>query len=78
MCDVLRYLVPFVQFKKRKKHPWRSVTFSKVAGKKPTTSLKVTLLHGCFSRFLNCTNKTKSCKTLHINIKSLNNTFLDG
>ena len=25
-------LVPFVQFKKREKHPWRSVTFSKVAG----------------------------------------------
>ena len=22
--------VPFVQFKKREKHPWRSVTFSKV------------------------------------------------
>ena len=52
-CDVLRNLVPFVQFKKREKHPWRGVTFSKVA-------LKVTLLHGCFSRFLNCTNGTKS------------------
>ena len=22
--------------------------------------------HGCFSRFLNCTNGTKSCKTSHI------------
>ena len=31
-CDVLLDLVPFVQFKKREKHPWRSVTFSKVAG----------------------------------------------
>ena len=30
--DVLRDLVPFVQFKKREKHPWRSATFSKVAG----------------------------------------------
>ena len=29
--DALRDLVPFVQFKKREKHPWRSVTFSKVA-----------------------------------------------
>ena len=29
-CDVLHDLVPFAQFKKRKKHPWRSVTFSKV------------------------------------------------
>ena len=26
---------------------------------KPATSLKVTLLHGCFSRFLNCSNCTK-------------------
>ena len=25
-------LVPFVQFKKREKYPWRSATFSKVAG----------------------------------------------
>ena len=31
-CDTLRDLVPFVQFKKREKHPWRSVTFSNVAG----------------------------------------------
>ena len=30
--DALHNLVPFVQFKKREKHPWRSVTFSKVAG----------------------------------------------
>ena len=29
---VLRNLVPFIQFKKREKHPWRSVTFIKVAG----------------------------------------------
>ena len=39
-CDVLRDLVSFVQFEKREKHPWRSVTFSKAL-------LKVTLLHGC-------------------------------
>ena len=30
--DALRELLPSVQFKKREKHPWRSVTFSKVAG----------------------------------------------
>ena len=30
--DALRDLVSFAQFKKREKHPWRSVTFSKVAG----------------------------------------------
>ena len=23
ICDALRNLVPFVQFKKREKHPWR-------------------------------------------------------
>ena len=32
VCDVLRDLAPLVQFKKREKHPWRSVTFSKVEG----------------------------------------------
>ena len=32
ICDALHDLVPFVQFKKHEKHPWRSVTFSKVAG----------------------------------------------
>ena len=30
--DALRNLAPFVQFKKREKHAWRSVTPSKVAG----------------------------------------------
>ena len=30
-CDALHDLVPFVQFK-YEKHPWRSVTFSKVTG----------------------------------------------
>ena len=28
MCDALRDLVPCLQFKKREKHPWRSVTSS--------------------------------------------------
>ena len=58
-CGALRDLVPFVQFKKREKHPWRSVNFSKIS-LKPATLLKLALLHGCFSRFLNCTNGTKS------------------
>ena len=30
--DALHDLVPFVQFKKPEKRPWRSVTFSKIAG----------------------------------------------
>ena len=32
-CGALRDLVAFVQFKKREKYPWRSVSFSKVENK---------------------------------------------
>ena len=32
ICDALRDLVAFMLFKEREKHPWRRVTFSKVAG----------------------------------------------
>ena len=32
----------------------------------PATLLKLTLLHGCFARFLNCTNCTKSLKASHM------------
>ena len=32
ICGALHDMVPFEQFKNRGKHPWRSVTFSKVAG----------------------------------------------
>ena len=60
ICDALRDLVPFVQFTKREKHPWTSVTCGKVAG--------FSLLHGCFSLFVNCTNGTKSRKT-HLFLK---------
>ena len=49
ICHVLRDLVPFMQFKKRENHPW----------KKDCKFTKKTLLHGCFSRFLNCTSGTK-------------------
>ena len=59
-CGALRDLLPFVQFKEREKHPWRSVNFRKVAG------LNLTLLHGCFSRFVNCTNGTKLRNVSHI------------
>ena len=31
ICDALRDLAPFVQIKKREKHPWRSLNFNKVA-----------------------------------------------
>ena len=36
----------------------------------PATLLKLTLLHGCFSRFLNCTNGTKSCNASHMTSSS--------
>ena len=62
ICDVLRDLVPFVQSKKREKHPWRNVTFRL----KPVTLLKVTLLHGCVSCFLNCKNGAKSRDASHL------------
>ena len=67
LWEALRHLVLFAQFNKREKHSWRSVTFSKVVGfSLPATLLKATLLHGCFSRFLNCTNGSKLRKASHI------------
>ena len=47
--DALRDLVPFVQFKNMKN----------THGGVLILVLKLTLLHGCFSHFLNCTNDTK-------------------
>ena len=32
ICDALRNLVPFAQFKKCEKHPWKGITVGKVAG----------------------------------------------
>ena len=63
--DAWRNLVPFVQFKKCEKHPWRSATFSKVAS---ATLLKVTLLHGCFSR-LKIEQMVPHCVTPQISSK---------
>ena len=61
--DALRGLIQFVQIKNVKKIQWRIVTFSKLQAK-----LKVTLLHGCFSRFLNCTNCSKLLKASPISM----------
>ena len=43
----------------------------KVAGLSnlPATLIEATILHGCFSHYLNCTNGTKSHETSHINLK---------
>ena len=54
ICDALRNLIVFMQFQKREKQPLRSVIF------------KVALLHGCFLRFLNCANATKSRNASHM------------
>ena len=61
-CDALRHLIPFIQFEKREKHPWKVLLLIKWV--KPAILLKVTLLNGCFSRFLNCRNGTKTRKAL--------------
>ena len=45
MRDALRDLVPFVQFKKREKRLWRSVTLIKL--QVLTILVKVTLLYRC-------------------------------
>ena len=64
MTDVLRDLVLFAQFKKREKHGGLLLLVKLQAS--PTTLRKVKLLHGCFSRFLNCTNGTKLRNPSHI------------
>ena len=61
--DALRDLVPFVQFKKREKHPWRCVVFSKVAACNFTKSNTPPWV---FSLFANCADGTKSRKASYI------------
>ena len=64
--EAFRDLVPFVQFKKkREKHPWSDVTFSKVEACNFTKSK---LLHGCFHVFLTFTNGTKSRNAPHMKL----------
>ena len=50
-------LEPFVEFKKREKHLWRSVTLCP----------KETFAHGCLSRFLNCKIGTKFRRASQMN-----------
>ena len=58
-------LLTFVQFEKREKYLKRIVTWRRV---QPATSLKVTVLHGCFSHFINCINGTKSRNAPQISV----------
>ena len=55
ICGALRDLMPCAQFKKREKYPWRKVTFTSAGNFTKSNT-------GFFSRFLNCTNGTKSRK----------------
>ena len=57
ICDALRDFVPFVYSLKNVENTHGGVLI---------LVLKVTLLHGCFSHFLNCTNGTKSRNASHI------------
>ena len=45
---------------------------------KTWTLLKTTLLHGCFSHFLTCTNGTKSCKASHMMLTICWNNSIHG
>ena len=53
------YFAPFAAICTVQK-TWKASLFQ------PATLIKVTLLDGCFSRFLNCTNGTKSRKASYI------------
>ena len=64
ICDALRDFVPLVQIK-NVKNTHRGVLGLNLR-LKPEALLKVTLLHVCFSRFLNCTNDTKLRKASHM------------
>ena len=59
-CDALHNLVPFVQLKKPEKNMHGGVLLLVQLQAKSLQLLKVTLLHGCFLHFLNCTNGTKT------------------
>ena len=60
--DALRDLVPFVQFKKREKHLWRSVTFSKVVSfAKSSTPLWVFFMFFKFRRIILNRAKHRKC-----------------
>ena len=65
ICDALRDLVPFAQFKEMKNS--HTGVFLLVKLQALATLVKVTLLHGYFSCFLNRTNEIKSlCVTRNI------------
>ena len=67
---MLRDLIPFVQFKKYEKHPWRNVTFNKVAGFLASNFTRSNTPPWEFFTFLNGANGTKSCNISHLRFKN--------
>ena len=63
ICDALHDLVPFAQFKKRKKHPWRNDTFNTKIITPPWV-----FPHFLNCGILNCRNGSKSRKASRIKI----------
>ena len=63
--DALRDLLPFVQIKNMR-NTHGGVLLLVSCRLQSSTLLKVTLLHGCFSCFLNCTSGTKLHNTSHL------------
>ena len=63
ICSALRNLVPFVQFKKREKHPRRSVNFNKVAGLYKWYQIAQRTTYALFMKiwFNNTVNRPKLC-----------------
>ena len=61
---LLKFWLHFVPLKKAENQRFSGVFM--VYKMEPAALLKVTIVHGCFSRFLNCTNGTKSRKASHL------------
>ena len=64
ICGALRNLGPFVQFKRRKTHPWRSVNFSKVAGSWNFTNINIP--PWVFFTHVQIVQMVPNCATHHI------------
>ena len=64
ICGALRDLVPVLQFKKREKHPWRSVNLIKLQAS-ACNFTKSNTPPWVFFTFLNCAHSTKSRNAPH-------------
>ena len=70
-CSVLRDLVPYEQLKEREKHPWRIVSFSKVAGLACNFTKSNTSSMSIFHVFQIVQNGTKSRNASNIETQEL-------